>query len=210
MSVPISSIILAGGKSSRLGTDKARIKLDGRSIILQSIAEKLLSVTDEVIVVTDGRKYDNLEVKVKWVKDVYPSIGSIVGVYSGLRAIRLNYALVVACDMPLLNLDLIKHMINLPRDYDILIPKIGKYIEPLHAIYSRKCLQPIERALKAGNLKLIDFFDEVIVRYLTEEVIDRYDSDHLSFFNINSPAQLREVKTIINGRHQEHLHKEVT
>ncbi len=207
---PVSSILLAGGRSSRLGIDKARIKLDGRFMIVQSIAAKLLTVSDEVIVATDGRRYNNLEVKVKWVKDVYPGAGSLVGLYSGLRAARSSHALVVACDMPFLDLDLIRYMIDLPRDYDVLIPKLGENIEPLHAIYSRKCLQPIERSLKAGHLKIIDFFDEVLVRYLSEEVIDRYDPGHWSFFNINSPDQLREAKTIINRWHQERLHGDVT
>ena len=206
-SSPVDSIILAGGRSSRLGIDKAGIKLDGQLMMLQGIAEKLLTVSDEVIIATDGRRYDNLSVKVKWVKDVYPSAGSLVGLYSGLQAAGTSHSLVVACDMPFLNLDLIRYMIDLPRDYDILIPKLGEYIEPLHAIYSRKCLQPIERVLKAGHIKVTDFFDEVLVRYVPEEVIDRYDSDHRSFFNINLPDQLREARTIINRQHQKCLYE---
>jgi len=195
VSSPISSILLAGGKSSRLGTDKARIKLNARFAMVQSAAEKLLAVSDEVIVVTDGRRYGHL--KVKWVTDVYPGAGPLGGLYSGLLAAKSTHALVVACDMPFLNLALLRYMISLPRDYDVLIPKLGHKLEPLHAIYSRNCLQPIERLLKAGRFKIIDFFDQVIVHYLTEEEIERYDPDHRSFFNINTPAQLREAKTII-------------
>ena len=195
MSSPISSILLAGGKSSRLGTDKARIKLDGRFAMVQSAAEKLLAVSDEVVAVTDGRRYDNL--KVKWVSDIYPGAGPLGGLYSGLLATKSSHALVVACDMPFLNLALLRYMISLPRDYDVLIPKLGHKLEPLHAIYSRNCLQPIERLLKEGHFKILDFFDQVIVHHLTEEEIERYDSDHHSFFNINTPDQLREAKTII-------------
>lgn len=195
MSSPISSILLAGGKSSRLGTDKGRIKLDARFAMVQSAAEKLLAVSDEVIVVTDGRRYGHL--RVKWVTDVYPGAGPLGGLYSGLLAAKSSHALVVACDMPFLNLALLRYMISLPRDYDVLIPKMGHKLEPLHAIYSRKCLQPIERLLKAGRFKIIDFFDQVMVRHLTEEEIERYDPDHRSFFNINTPAQLREAKTMI-------------
>jgi molybdopterin-guanine dinucleotide biosynthesis protein A len=194
---PISAILLAGGKSSRLGTDKARIKLDGSLMMLQAIAQKLLAVSDEVIVATDGRKYDELKVKVKWVEDIYPGAGSLVGLYSGLRAAKSSHALVVACDMPFLNIDLLQYMINLPRDYDALIPKVGDKIEPLHAIYSKKCLQPIKRSLDAGHLKIVDFLDEVQVYYLPEEVIDRYDPEHRSFFNINSLEQLRQAKGIV-------------
>ncbi len=192
---PISSIVLAGGKSSRLGTDKARIKLDARFAMVQSAAEKLLTVSDEVVVVTDGRRYGHL--RVKWVSDVYPGTGPLGGLYSGLLAAKSTHALVVACDMPFLNLALLRYMISLPRDYDVLIPKLGHKLEPLHTIYSRNCLQPIERLLKAGRFKIIDFFDQVIVHYLTEEEIEQYDPDHRSFFNINTPDQLREAKTMI-------------
>lgn len=195
MSSRISSILLVGGKSSRLGTDKARIKLDGRSAIAQQVAEKLLTLSDEVIVVTDGRRYDHL--KVRWVSDVYLGAGPLGGLHSGLLAARSSHALVVACDMPFLNLALLRYMISLPRDYDVLIPKLGHELEPLHAIYSRKCLQPIERLLKVGRFKILDFFDQVIVRYLTEEEIERYDPDHRSFFNINTPDELIEAMTII-------------
>jgi len=195
MSSPISSILLAGGKSSRLGIDKARIKLDGRFTMVQTVAEKLLAVSDEVIVVTDGRRYD--ELKVNWASDVYLGAGPLGGLHSGLLAAKSSHALVVACDMPFLNLALLRHMIELPRDYDILIPKLSHGLEALHAIYSRKCLQPIEKLLKAGHFKILDFFDEVLVRYLPEEVIERYDPDHHSFFSINTPERLREAKVII-------------
>jgi molybdopterin-guanine dinucleotide biosynthesis protein A len=192
----ISSILLAGGKSSRMGKDKARLKLDGRLMILQSIAHKLLTISDEVIVATDGRRYEGLDVEVKWVDDVYPGAGSLVGLYSGLKEASSGYALVVACDMPFINIDLLRYMIALPRDYDILAPKIGSEIEPLHAIYSRDCLPKIEKLLEAGRKKIIELFSEVRVRYLTKEEVEKYDPEHRSFFNINSPDQLAEAKAI--------------
>jgi len=197
MTKDISSILLAGGKSSRMGKDKARLKLDGRMMILQSVANKLLTISDEIIVATDGRRYEDLNVSVKWVDDVYPLAGSLVGLYSGLRATGSDYALVVACDMPFLNLDLLRHMIALPRDYDILIPQIGDKLEPLHAIYSKKCLEPAKRLLEAGHLRIIDMFPEVRVSYLPQEIIEKYDPEHRSFFNINSPDQMAEAKAIV-------------
>jgi len=193
----ISSILLAGGKSSRMGKDKARLRLDGRLMILQSIARKLLTISDEVIIATDGRRYEDLDAGVKWVDDVYPGAGSLVGLYSGLREAKSDYALVVACDMPFLNLDLLHCMIALPRDYDILAPKIDTRAEPLHAIYSKNCLEPARKLLEAGHKKITDVFPEVRVRYLSPEVIERYDPKHRSFFNINSPNQLAEARAII-------------
>jgi molybdopterin-guanine dinucleotide biosynthesis protein A len=193
----ISSILLAGGKSSRMGKDKARLKLDGRLMVLQCIARKLLTISDEVIVATDGRRYKNLNVRVKWVDDVYPGAGSLVGLYSGLKEASSDYALVVACDMPFLNLELLRYMIALPRDYDILIPRLGDKIEPLHAVYSRNCLPAIARLLEAGHKKIIDLPGKVRVRYLSQEVVERYDPEHRSFFNINTPDQLVEARAII-------------
>jgi len=193
----ITSIILAGGKSSRMGKDKAGLKLDGRLMILQSIARKLLTISDEVIVATDGRRYDDLNIRVKWVDDVYPGAGSLVGLYSGLKEASSDYALVVACDMPFLNLELLRYMIALPRDYDILAPRMGDKIEPLHTIYSRNCLTAIARLLEARHKKIMDLYDEVRVRYISQEVIDKYDPEHRSFFNINTPDQLAEARAII-------------
>ena len=193
----ISSILLAGGKSSRMGKDKARLKLDGRLMVLQGIARKLLTISDEVIVATDGRRYKNLNVRVKWVDDVYPGAGSLVGLYSGLKEASSDYALVVACDMPFLNLELLRYMIALPRDYDILAPRLGDNIEPLHAIYSRNCLPAIARLLEAGHKKIVDLPEKVQVRYLSQEVVERYDPEHHSFFNINTPDQLEEARAII-------------
>jgi molybdopterin-guanine dinucleotide biosynthesis protein A len=200
MSNAISSILLAGGRSSRMGKDKARLKLDGELMILQSIARKLLTISDEVIIATDGRRYDDLGARVKWADDVYPGAGSLVGLYSGLREASSDYALVVACDMPFLNLDLLHYMIALPRSYDVLAPRIGTKVEPLHAIYSKRCLRPIKRLLEAGHKKIIDMFTEVQVCYLPPEVVERYDPKHRSFFNINSPEQLAEARAIIESQ----------
>ena len=195
MSGPISSILLAGGNSSRLGRDKTRLELCAGRTMIEDTIQKLEMVSDEVIVVTDGRRFPHLEAKL--VSDIYPGAGSLGGLYTGLLAAKSKHALVVACDMPFLSLALLRYMISLPRDYDVLIPELDHKLEPLHAIYSRNCLQPIERLLKKGHFKILDFFDEVQVRHLSEGVIEKYDPDHRSFFNINTPDQLRKAQTII-------------
>ncbi|HEX79082.1 MAG TPA: molybdenum cofactor guanylyltransferase [Dehalococcoidia bacterium] len=198
----ISSIILAGGKSSRMGKDKARLKLDGRLIILQDIVRKLSMISEEIIVATDGRRYKELGVGVKWADDVSPGGGSLIGLYSGLRLASSEYALVVACDMPFLNVELLRYMVSLPRDYDVLVPRICGKIETMHAVYSKNCLLQIEKLLKTGHKKIIEFFSGVRVRYLTQEEIDRYDPEHNSFFNVNSPEQLEKARVIIDKTRQ--------
>jgi len=203
MAKPISAMVLAGGKSSRLGIDKARLVLDAKPegetagrMLLEEIVEKLLAISEEVIVVGHDETTCH-HLRARPVGDVYPRAGPLGGIYSGLLAVAFHHALVVACDMPFLNLDLLRYMIGLPRDYDVLIPKWQGHLEPLHAIYSKNCLSPIERLLKHDNLKIPNFFDQVRVRYVLEEEITRYDPQHLSFFNINTPDQLRRAEIIL-------------
>jgi molybdopterin-guanine dinucleotide biosynthesis protein A len=197
MPEPISAILLAGGKSSRMGRDKARLKLSGDREMLQVIAGKLALLSDDVIVSTDGRKYEDIGAPVRWAKDEKPGAGSLMGLYSGLKEARYEYALVAACDMPFLNVGLLRYMISLPRDYCILAPKVGDKVETLHAIYSKDCLPWMAELLEAGHLRINDLFSIVPVRYLSLEELDRFDPEHRSFFNINSPGQLEEAKKII-------------
>jgi molybdopterin-guanine dinucleotide biosynthesis protein A len=191
---PISCIVLAGGEGKRLGTDKAFLRVGGR-VLIEVIVEKMARIGDEVIIVTNSpQRYDHLEARL--VGDIAPGKGALVGIYSGLRAARSEYGLVVACDMPFLDLRLLRYMILLSPGQDVVIPRIGELTEPLHAIYSKECLQPMERLLSAGRLKIIDFFPEVRVRYIEEQEIKLFDPQCLSFLNINTPADLEKAKSL--------------
>ncbi|MDD4873568.1 MAG: molybdenum cofactor guanylyltransferase [Dehalococcoidales bacterium] len=200
MPVAISAILLAGGKSLRLGMDKARVKLHGECILIQNIVEKLSAISDDVVISTNGRRYEDITAPVRWAVDVTPGAGSLMGLYSGLLAARYDYAIVVACDMPFINIDLLKYMIAMPRDYDALLPKVGETSEPLHSIYSKKCLPAIEKSLQAGRLKITGFLNDVKVKYIPENIIQRYDPEHHSFFNVNTPEQLKEAQTIFGKK----------
>jgi molybdopterin-guanine dinucleotide biosynthesis protein A len=190
----VSGIVLAGGQSSRLGTDKSFINVNGQSLI-EHIVAKLTRLSDDVIIVTNSPdEYDHLEARL--VGDIYPGKGALGGIYSGLRAAANAYSLVVACDMPFLDPNLLRYMIILAREHDVVIPRIGGLPEPLHAIYSKNCLEPIDRLLARGDLKIIDFFSEVRVRYVEEGEVDIFDPQHLSFFNVNTPHDLEEMKKL--------------
>jgi molybdopterin-guanine dinucleotide biosynthesis protein A len=190
----VSGIVLAGGQSSRLGTDKSFINVNGQSLI-EHIVAKLTRLSDDVIIVTNSPdEYDHLEARL--VGDIYPGKGALGGIYSGLRAAANAYSLVVACDMPFLDLNLLRYMIILAREHDVVIPRIGGLPEPLHAIYSKNCLEPIDRLLARGGLKIIDFFSEVRVRYVEKGEVDIFDPQHLSFFNVNTPNDLEEMKKL--------------
>ena len=192
---PISCIVLAGGGGKRLGTDKAFLEIGGQ-VLIEGIVEKMARIGDEVIIVTNSpQRYGHLEARV--VGDVYPGKGALGGMYSGLKAARNHHSLVVACDMPFLDLKLLRYMILLSPGQDVVIPRVGGLTEPLHAIYSKQCLQPIERVLAGGGGRIIDFFPEVRVRYIEEQEIKLFDPQCLSFFNINTPADLEKARSLV-------------
>ncbi len=199
MSDSVSALLLAGGKSSRLGTDKAKVKLDGESVMIQAIAEKLSELSEDIVVSTNGRRYEDITIPVRWATDIKPGAGSLMGLYSGLLAVKHDYAIAVACDMPFINIELLKYMLSLPRDYDALLPRIGDKTEQLHSIYARKCLPAMEKFLGSGRLKITAFLDEINVKYISEDIINRYDPQHLSFFNVNTAEQLKEAQRILKN-----------
>jgi molybdopterin-guanine dinucleotide biosynthesis protein A len=191
----VSGIVLAGGQSSRLGMDKSFVNVNGQSLIEQIVA-KLARLSDDVIIVANSpERYHHLEVRV--VGDIYPGKGALGGIYSGLKSAANAHSLVVACDMPFLDLNLLRYMILLARGHDVVIPRVRGLPEPLHAIYSKSCLEPIDRLLARGRLKIIDFFPEVRVRYVEEGEVDIFDPQHLSFFNVNVPGDLEELKKLV-------------
>lgn len=189
---PISSIVLAGGESSRLGKDKAFLEVKG-DFLIERIIKKLRQLSEEIIIVANEvDRYEEFEAIV--VSDVYPGKGSLGGIYSGVRRASNAHSLVVACDMPFLNVSLLRYMQILAASYDVVIPRIGQHTEALHAIYSKDCLPFMEDQLQKSDLKIIHFFPHVRVRYVEQEEIEVFDAQHLSFFNINTVADLQEAR----------------
>ncbi|MDY6912522.1 MAG: molybdenum cofactor guanylyltransferase, partial [Chloroflexota bacterium] len=135
--------------------------------------------------------------QVKIARDQLRGKGPLVGIYSGLKASGDEYSMVVACDMPFLNIGLINYMIGLAPDFDIVIPRVGELVEPLHAVYSRNCLNIMEKMIGSGNLKISNLLEQTRVRYVEKEEIDRFDPEHLSFFNINTPDDVEKAEKII-------------
>ena len=194
----VSGIILAGGLSRRLGRDKALEPFRGQPLISR-VMERLDTLTDETVVVvnTEARGEElPLPKDAKAAVDMYPDSGSLGGIFTGLAAATNDWGFAVACDMPFLNAALIKHMITLREGYDAIVPVIDGYPEPTHALYSKACLPHIERRLKARQLKIAGFFDDVRVRYVGADEIDRFDSERLSFFNVNTPEDLSRARSL--------------
>ncbi len=190
----ISAIILAGGKSSRMGVNKALLRLGGRSIV-EIIIDKLADIFEEIIVTTKSKDlYSPLKVKV--VEDMSADYNSLLGIHTGLLNSDNFYNFVIACDMPFLNPPLIRYMIKQRIGYEVIIPKIDEHLEPLHAIYSKECLKPIEGLLSNGDLKIINFFPQVRVRYISRDEIICFDPEFKSFFNLNTSEEYEKAKLL--------------
>ncbi len=194
----VSAVVLAGGLSRRLGRDKAVEPLAGEPLI-RRVLSSVAQVTDQtVVVVNDAARASELPLgkDVVAAVDRYPGAGSLGGIFTGLEAARTDWALVVACDMPFLNVPLLRRILSLRTGRDAVVPVIEGRPEPTHAAYSRRCLPHIERRLQANDLKISRFYDDVSVEYLPQHVVDEYDPDHLSFFNINTEQDLQRARQI--------------
>lgn len=188
----MTGIILAGGKSRRMGQDKAFLKIDNKRLI-ELVIERLRAVFDKIIIVTnDPVKFQFLGVKV--VKDIVFNKGPLGGIYTGLLISESKYNFICACDMPFLSSYLLKFMISKVEGNDVVVPVVGNFVEPLHSIYSRNCLMPIKRHLENEELRVRDFFPEVKCNYLPENLIRKYDPHLRSFFNLNTPKMLKLIR----------------
>lgn len=203
----LSAAVLAGGRSTRMGRDKALLPLvPGGPPMIQLVIEQVRALADDVTIVSESRPgYDAFGADV--VPDDFPGAGALGGIATGLRRARHEHCLVVACDMPFLSLPLLRRMAMEPRDFDVLLPRLpgqsrqggGMVYQTLHAIYGRSCLEPIAAQLAAGNPQVIGFFPSVRVRELGEEDIRRIDPDLTSFFNANTPAAADRARSMIDG-----------
>jgi molybdopterin-guanine dinucleotide biosynthesis protein A len=193
-----SCIILAGGKSIRFGHDKISERV-GNSSLLEQVISRVESLVSEIIIVgAEERVFPKLESrqKIKTVSDIYPGEGSLGGIYTGLVASNCFSNLVVAADMPFLNQPLLQYIVDVSDGYDLVLPRIGTFFEPLHAVYSKNCIKPAESIIRQGRKVIVELLNCVRVRYVEAEEIDRLDPKRLSFFNINTKEDLELARKI--------------
>lgn len=188
----VSAAVMAGGKSRRMGTDKAWLDVgDGRPIV-QRVIDVARDVADEVFLVANDEKFRTLGLRV--VPDRFPDGGALGGIATGIGAATHDRVLVIACDMPFLRADVLRYLVDQAEDVDAVVPRIGGEHETLHALYTKACLTPIERALEAGKMRVISFFPDVRVRTLGEDDLRLFDPDLRSFTNVNTPEELAAAK----------------
>jgi molybdopterin-guanine dinucleotide biosynthesis protein A len=194
-----SSVILAGGQSRRMGQDKSLMPVAGVPLI-ERIMRALQPLGGDLVLVTnDPAKYSHLHVRT--VPDMFPGTGSLGGLYSGLAASSGDLAVAVACDMPFLNTKLLAYLVTLSESVDAVVPDLSEGVltpnahskakqlelHPLHAVYRRTCLAPIQAQLQAGDLRMMGFFANIDVRYVGRNDIQRFDPNLRSFLNLNTP-----------------------
>lgn len=185
----------------RFGNDKASEAIGGRSLLEQVVAS-LRFLNSEIIIVTSGERPVSEELehpKPRILTDIIPGKGPLGGIYTGLTFSTKEHNLVVGSDMPFLNQAFLEHLIAVSRGYDITVPRVGKLVEPLHAVYSRRCLAPMRELIRENRLSILELFKEVRVRYVEAEEMERFDPEHRSLFNINTKADLEAARKLSGG-----------
>jgi len=196
MSPPVTGVIQAGGRSTRMGgAPKALMELGGDRLI-DRVVRALRQVTDDLLIVTNTPDL-YASVGLPMVPDVFPDAGSLGGIYSGLRAAAGAAAFTVACDMPFLSPDVMRLVTSRAHEADVVAPLVGGQWETLHACYAKACLGPIERRLRAGRLKITGFFEEVRVLAVAEAEVTRLGAPEVVFMNVNTPEELARARALL-------------
>ncbi|NLE74424.1 MAG: molybdenum cofactor guanylyltransferase [Actinobacteria bacterium] len=196
---PVTGIVLAGGKSERMGRNKAFLELDGRPLI-EIVLERVSAVCSEVMIVTtEPGPFAGLGALL--VEDQLSGLGVLGGLHAGLSASTHDLALVVGCDMPFLNSELLLAFVEWAHGADVATLRQGEQVEPLHAAYRKTCIPAIEAAARKNRRRVISFFPDVRVRYVTYEEVRPFDPDLLSFRNVNTPEEWETTRTIWRGQH---------
>ena len=194
-----SGVILSGGLNKRMdGKNKAFIRVGGETI-LDRLEALFRDLFDEVLLVTkDPMEYLSWDLKI--VTDLLSTRSSLTGIHAALFHISTPHAFITACDTPFLKAGLIRLLVEeLEPKWDVVMPVTEQGNQPLCAIYSRRCIEPIEDQLKEGDAKILNFFSKIKVKEIPEERLRRVDPDLISFFNINTPEDLARAEQMLEA-----------
>jgi len=200
-------IVLAGGRSLRIGRDKCFMMLEGEPLI-KHVVTKIRLFFEEVIVVSNRNSDTSpytliLPSSVDVIKDVFASEGPLVGIVSGMKRLKSNYVATAPCDSPFVEIEVYKFLFQRVRGFDAAIPKWPNgYIEPLHSVYRRtSAIRAGEEALREGELSILDMIKRLknIVAVSTTE-IERFDPQLLTFLNINTIKDFEKAKKVMRSQ----------
>jgi molybdenum cofactor guanylyltransferase len=188
----VTGVILAGGQSRRMGRDKAFLPF-GRGLLIERVIEVARQVTDGVILITNTpEQYQHFGLPM--FSDVIPQAGSLGGIYTGLVSAKTPYSLCLACDMPFVKPEFLRLLCDTAAEADVVVPRNDEDFQPLCAVYSQVCREPIRQKIEASRLKITGFFDQVRVRIIEGELLARYDPHDIMFFNANTPEEYQQAR----------------
>lgn len=188
----VAAFILAGGKSTRMGADKAFVTLDGRTLLARGL-ELVRSVTQSVWILGDATKFAAF---VPVVEDIFPGCGPLGGIHAALRSSHAELNLMLAVDLPFASFALLQYLIGRARkepDAAVTIARSGGRWQPLCAVYRREFVDVAEKALRAGRYKIDALFDEVRVQVIGEDELEAAGFSERMFRNMNTPEELAEA-----------------
>ncbi len=187
----ITGLILAGGKSARMGRNKALIKVGGQSVI-QRVADVVSDCCSHVMVVCSSEDdYSFLGVTV--IRDLEPGHGPFMGLYSGLVRMETERALAVGCDMPYIKPELARYLAELSDHSEIVVPRIQGFYEPLFATYSKACIDHAKELLESREKRIRMLYERMETRVMEETEIKKFDPDLDTFINLNFPGDLEKI-----------------
>lgn len=190
-----SGIILAGGRSSRMGQDKSLLTY-GKDSLIGLVVKELELVVDEIIIVSNQENKYRFS-GTREICDIFPGMGPLGGIHAGLVASRYDCSFVTACDLPFFQGPLARFLLEENQGFDVVVPQIGNYLEPLFAAYSKECLPAIEACLQKNIRKVVAFYPFVRVNYVGENLIRRFCNPEKVFFNVNTPKDYGMIKNVV-------------
>ena len=189
----MNAIILAGGKSSRFGSDKAMYKIEQKPM-LENIVEKLEVFFDNIYIIgNEKQKLKEVNRQIKFLSDIIPDKGPLGGLYTGLSESDSQFNYLQACDMPFIceeYLNFMKSYIKEDSNYDAYIPVKDGYLEPFVGIYNKSIKNDILKLIKKEQLNFDYLFNEINIKKIPEEEIEKVADPKKIFFNINRKEDL--------------------
>ncbi len=191
-----TGIIMAGGRSSRMGRNKALLPIGGKTVIERIVMELSKIVSNMVIVTNTFEDYQFLGLPM--VQDQWKGMGPLAGIHAGLSASSTEKNLVVACDMPFISSQLGGILLTLLDDYQVAVPDVSGQLHPLFAAYRKDTLGEIEKSLQNHELRIRQFFKHTKTKYVTEACLQKlhYHYQEQHFFNMNHPDDFERALKI--------------
>ena len=197
METEVTGVLLAGGKSRRMGEDKRHLVVGEQTLLERGLAV-LQSVFCEVLVVI-AQDSPPLSIDARVVRDLVPDCGSLGGLYTGLTQATTPYIFVVACDMPFLNQTAIAQFTSRRGAADIVMARLADRLHPMHALYGKRCVPALEEMIRARQFKIQEVVSHSSLRvhYVTEADLLTIDPSGHSFYNVNTMADLEAARSLL-------------